>query len=89
MDIDDGRELSPQGDDGEMEQADEYGDEEEGGDNGEEGEGEEEEEEDEGPPPRPGRRVTFEQRDKLAVEFEERELYRRSESGVGQKQLCT
>ena len=40
---------------------------------------EEEEEEDEGPPPRPGRRVKFEQRDKLAVEFEERGLFQRSE----------
>lgn len=86
MDIDGDRDLSPEGDEGDMEQTEEYEEEEEGGENGEEEEGEGEEVEDVGPPPRPGRRVTFEQQDKLAVEFQERELYQRSESGEGQKQ---
>ena len=45
-------------------------------------EGEETEEEDEEPPDRPGRKVKFEQRDKLAVEFEERDLWKQgNESG--------
>ena len=82
MDIDRDREPSPLGEEGDMEQAEEYEDEEEGS---VEGEGEEE-----GPPPKPGRRVKFEQRDRLAVEFQERGMYQRGECREGCHALyCT
>ena len=58
-------------DEGDMEQVE--------SEEGSSGDAEEGEEEEEGPPPRPGRRVTFEQRDRLAIEFEERDMYQHSE----------
>lgn len=68
MDTEGDREVSPQ----DMEQSEGYDEEED------EVEKVEYEEEDIGPPPRPGRRVQFEPKDRLAVELQERDMHRRS-----------